>query len=210
VSVPAAHFDQMYAESADPWDLAGRWYDRRKYALTVASLPSPSYRRAFEPACSVGVLTELLAARCETLLATDLSQDAVAVTRRRLRAQPHVTVERQQIPGDWPPGTFDLIVLSEVGYYLAPAVFATVVDQAISSLDPDGVIVAAHWRHPIDGCPTDGDGVHDALRADPRLDVLARHEEADFLLEVLTLGPAMSIAAREGLVDGPRRDRSAS
>ena len=29
----------MYAESADPWQLAGRWYEQRKYAITLALLP---------------------------------------------------------------------------------------------------------------------------------------------------------------------------
>lgn len=29
----------MYGASAGPWDLAGRWYEQRKYAVTLASLP---------------------------------------------------------------------------------------------------------------------------------------------------------------------------
>jgi SAM-dependent methyltransferase len=201
VSVAPAHFEQMYAASPDPWDLAGRWYDRRKYQLTVASLPSPMYRRAFEPACSVGVLTELLAVRCESLLSTDLSRGAVDATRRRVQDQPHVSVEQQRIPAEWPTGRFDLIVLSEVGYYLSPEDFEQVVGHTVDSLEPDGVVVAVHWRHQIPGCPTAGDEVHRALRRHSGLEVLASHEEADFRLDVLVPGPMVSIAAREGLVE---------
>lgn len=51
---PAAYFEDMYRDAADPWHLAERWYERRKYDLTLAGLPLPRYRRAFEPACSVG------------------------------------------------------------------------------------------------------------------------------------------------------------
>lgn len=57
MSTPPAYFEAMYAGAVDPWDLAGRWYEQRKYALTLASLPRPRYRAAFEPGCSVGVLT---------------------------------------------------------------------------------------------------------------------------------------------------------
>ncbi len=56
-----AYFDRMYSESADPWQLQSRWYERRKYAITLALLPYARYRHAFEPGCSVGVLTEQLA-----------------------------------------------------------------------------------------------------------------------------------------------------
>ena len=62
--LPDHYFTDMYAEASDPWGLAERWYEQRKYAITVAMLPQPRYRHAFEPGCSVGVLTERLAGRC--------------------------------------------------------------------------------------------------------------------------------------------------
>ncbi|KPC81578.1 SAM-dependent methyltransferase, partial [Streptomyces sp. NRRL F-6602] len=61
----------MYADAPDPWRLADRWYEHRKYTLTLASLPRRRYRRAFEPGCSVGVLTRMLAGRCEEVVAAD-------------------------------------------------------------------------------------------------------------------------------------------
>ena len=53
-----AYFDRMYSESVDPWQLQSRWYEQRKYAITLALLPYARYRHAFEPGCSIGVLTE--------------------------------------------------------------------------------------------------------------------------------------------------------
>ena len=84
--VPDEYFDAMYARSADPWQLADRWYERRKYAITMAMLPLPRYRHAYEPGCSVGVLTELLAARCDHVTATDVAEAALAATAERLDA----------------------------------------------------------------------------------------------------------------------------
>ena len=60
MNVAAEYFEAMYRESQDPWSLSTRWYERRKYALTVAALPRARYRSAFEPGCSVGELSALL------------------------------------------------------------------------------------------------------------------------------------------------------
>ena len=64
----------MYARVAGSVGTADRWYERRKYAITMAMLPLPRYRHAYEPGCSVGVLTELLAARCDHVTATDVAE----------------------------------------------------------------------------------------------------------------------------------------
>ncbi|WP_431313502.1 hypothetical protein [Streptomyces lydicus] len=49
MSTPPAYFEAMYAGAVDPWDLAGRWYEQRKYALTLASLPRRRYPDASAP-----------------------------------------------------------------------------------------------------------------------------------------------------------------
>ena len=47
--LPDAYFDRMYADAGDPWELGTRWYEQRKYAITMAVLPYRRYRHAFEP-----------------------------------------------------------------------------------------------------------------------------------------------------------------
>ena len=63
-STDRTYFEQIYDHDPDPWGFESRWYEHRKYALTMAALPEPHYRSAFEPGCSIGVLTDLLAPRC--------------------------------------------------------------------------------------------------------------------------------------------------
>jgi SAM-dependent methyltransferase len=200
MSLPPPYFDRLYAETADPWSLADRWYEHRKYAVTIACLPRARFRRGFEPGCSVGVLTAMLARRCDELVATDVSAAAVATARERVRDEAGVTVTQMQVPRQWPAGEFDLIVLSEIGYYLSMAELRELVDRAVGSLAADGVLVAVHWRHPVTDYPRTGDAVHDVLAADPRLVGLAEHLEADFRLDVLTRPGVGSVAQAEGLV----------
>jgi SAM-dependent methyltransferase len=114
----AGYFDGQYAATPDPWGFTSRWYERRKYAISVALLPAERYRSGFEPGCSIGVLTSMLAARCGTLLACDMASSAVAAAARRTAPFPQVRVEQRALPGGWPGGRFDLVVFSEMLYYL--------------------------------------------------------------------------------------------
>ncbi|MCS0636891.1 nodulation S family protein [Streptomyces sp. LP05-1] len=202
---PDAYFDGMYRDAEDPWRLAERWYERRKYDLTVAALPLPRYRRAFEPGCSVGELTRRLAARCDTVLACDRVESAVETTRRRTDGLPGVTVRRLRIPEEWPEGTFDLIVLSELLYYLDDSALDTLLDRTVAALEPGGTLVTVHWDHPVDEHLTTGTGIARRLDGRPGLDLLVDHREEDFVLQVHRRpGPdgrrAPGVAAREGLV----------
>ncbi|HVC23570.1 MAG TPA: SAM-dependent methyltransferase [Candidatus Dormibacteraeota bacterium] len=180
-----AYFESLYAANPDPWGFETRWYERRKHALTVASLPRPRYQRVFEPACSNGRLSSLLAPRCASLLAVDAVGAAVERAQRRLANQTHVKVEQRQLPAEWPGGTFDLIVVSEFLYYLDGDDLGAVIERILAALELEGTLVAVHWRHPVAGYPLTGDAVHRSLRSTPGLALLASHREEDFLIDVL-------------------------
>jgi len=201
MTLPTAYFDAMYAESPDPWSFRDRWYERRKRALTLAALPARRYRSALEPGCSIGLLTEGLAQRCDEVLAIDTSADAVVTAREHLVDQPHVRVEQRRLPEDWPGdrSAYDLVLLSEVGYYFDATDLDTVLDRIVTSLTGDGTLLACHWRHPVADYPRSGDDVHAAIAARPELRRAVRHVETDFLLEVFTVGDQPSVAHREGL-----------
>jgi SAM-dependent methyltransferase len=204
VSLGPDYFEDVYAAAQDPWSLASRWYERRKYAVTLAALPQDRYARGLEIGCSVGVLTALLAERCDELLAVDIAAAAVRSTAARTAELPQVRVEQRELPGEWPSGHFDLIVLSEVLYYLSDADADDLLKRACEALDPAGTLIAVHWRHPVADYPRNGDEVHQALATGSRAWGLARsvrHEELDFLLDVYLRTPPtpQSVAQREGL-----------
>jgi LmbE family N-acetylglucosaminyl deacetylase len=199
-SMHPAYFDAMYARSPDPWGFADRFYETRKRALTMAVLPRARFRSAFEPGCSIGLITEQLAGRCDAVLATDVAGAALEQAAARLAGHSHVRLEQKSIADEWPAGSSDLVVLSEVGYYLAPEHLPVLAMRAAESLTDDGCLVACHWRHPVAEYPTAGDELHAVLRRTRGLAVLAEHVEADFRLDVLVPSPAVSVAAREGLV----------
>jgi LmbE family N-acetylglucosaminyl deacetylase/SAM-dependent methyltransferase len=180
-----AVFDRVHGDADDPWSVDDSWYEERKRDLTLAALPRRRFRRALEVGCSIGALTASLATRCDDLLALDTSAVAVASASRRLQGAANARVAQANLPEAWPEGRFDLVVVSEVGYFLSPARLRRLITSAEASLTDEGVIVLCHWRHPILGWPLDGPRVHELWRDSTRLPVLAEHREADFLLDVL-------------------------
>ncbi len=115
-----AHFETLFQHSDDPWKFRTRWYEARKRAVTLACLPAQRFVHGYEPGCANGELSAALAARCERLLVSDGSSHAVALARTRLAALPHVQVIEAWLPQAWPQEHFDLIVISELGYFLEP------------------------------------------------------------------------------------------
>ena len=162
VTLPPEYFEQAWAGDDDPWRIADRWYERRKRDLVLAALPRERFGRGLEVGCAAGHLTRRLAGRCDRLLACDGSPRAVALARERVPARPS-PCEQRWLPAEWPEGRFDLVVLSEVGYYLGREDLARLARLCADGLRPGGVLVACHWRHPAPGYPGTAAGVHDRL-----------------------------------------------
>jgi LmbE family N-acetylglucosaminyl deacetylase/SAM-dependent methyltransferase len=177
-------FERLHARHADPWQVRGSRYERRKRAATLATLPRRRYRRVFEPGCSIGELSAALAPRCGHLLAADVSESAVRAARRRLSRFRHVTVRRATLPQAWPPGRFDLIVISELGYFLGHDDLALLLDRARASLAGGGQLLLCHWRGEVDGWPLDGDRVHEIAAERLRLPRIAHHLTSRFRVDV--------------------------
>lgn len=191
----AEFFDAAYERHDDPWGLATRWYETRKRAILLASLPQQWYERALEIGSSIGVTTEALADRTTSLLSVDVS--TAAVQRARQRVGEKATIEVRDVTHDFPAGEFDLVVLSEVGYYFGAGLTA-VLASIEAALAAHGTLVACHWRHPVVEYPLSGDAVHEAIDR-LGLDRILRHEEEDFVLEVFSRD-ARSVARRTGLL----------
>ncbi|MEO6363894.1 MAG: class I SAM-dependent methyltransferase [Caldimonas sp.] len=160
-SLPPSYFDRIYAADPDPWSFASSEYERSKYAATLDALPRAAYERAFEIGCSIGILTEQLAARCRHLLAVDVSQAALDQARDRCAALLQVELRLMEVPNELPSGEFDLILVSEVGYYWVLADLRRALDWMCGALRSGGDLVLVHWTPVVSDYPLAGDDVHE-------------------------------------------------
>ncbi|MFC9434904.1 class I SAM-dependent DNA methyltransferase [Nocardia sp. NPDC057030] len=196
------YFDDMYARDPDPWGFTTRWYERRKRALTMAALPKARYHNAFEPGCSIGTLSAELTERCDRLVCTDIAAQALESAGRRIdrlheSERGAVEFRRWALGEPWPDEHFDLIVLSEVCYYLDSVSLRTAFTHAVDHLEPNGALLCVHWRRKVPEYPLSGDHVHAIARTTHGLSALAGYHDEDLLLDVFLAGAPVSVATTE-------------
>lgn len=210
------YFDALYQASDDPWRIEDNWYEQRKRALLTAMLPRRRFRNALEPGCGTGELTLALGPHCDHILASDLAPAAVDIARRRWQQyqqrqpnffapghQPHCHARfiDMTLPADWPAhlgASFDLIVISELAYYLDAAALQRLPALINGSLADDGVLLACHWRHDFPQRLHDTASIHAGFDNIPALHRMAHYQDEDFLLDMWCRQPA-SIAQQQGL-----------
>lgn len=188
-----ATFDAMYDDGPDPWQFRGSFYEERRRALVLGLLGRRRYGSVLEVGCADGQMTAALLDRADDVLALDTSPRAVEAARL---AAPGATVVVGTAPHALPQGPFDLVLLSEVGYFLTPLELLATLRKVQASLAPDGELLLCHWQHPTTGVPLDGALVHEQAGAALGGRRLATHADDDVRIEVW--GQATSVAEREG------------
>jgi len=152
----AQYFESLYAANPDPWDFQTSPYEQQKYQATLAMLAGRRFSNALEIGCSIGVFTQMLAKQCDALLGVDLAATALAAAAARCGALPHIRFETRQIPADWPAQKFDLMLFSEILYFLSPADIAATAALACASALPDGIALLVNYTEQINE-PCSGD-----------------------------------------------------
>lgn len=160
-SLSTQYFDDVYNQNEDPWDFENSPYETSKYQATLAALPKEMYQQAFEIGCSIGVLTKMLAPKCVHLLAVEPADKAFQKAKNRVKDLPNVEVEKMLVPDEFPGQQFDLILLSEVGYYLSKPDLEKLAELMIDHLLPNGQLLLVHWTPFVPDYPQTGDEVHD-------------------------------------------------
>jgi predicted TPR repeat methyltransferase len=178
------YFEGLYAESDDPWNFETSEYECIKYGRTLEVLGERRFERALEAGASIGVFTEMLAGRCDELLAVDVSERAVAAARKRLSGRKHVLVERCTLPEEMPDGPFDLIVASEILYYYTREEMVATLRAFERELARGGALLAVHWRRKTRTYPLQGDEVHELLLRHTRLHNTKTIVEPDYRLDL--------------------------
>ncbi len=163
LSTSPEYFERMYAADIDPWDFETSPYEKDKYAATMAALPKQRYQSAFEIGGSIGVLTQMLSARCQSLLSVDVSERAQAKARERCQQISQVEFQVMQVPHQYPNRMFDLTLVSEVGYYWGDQDFPKAQQQIADHLEPGGHLLLVHWTPFVEEYPRTGDSVHEAF-----------------------------------------------
>ncbi len=164
-SLPRAYFEDVYRAHRDPWSFETSPYETAKYDATLAALPRAHYRDGFEIGCSIGVLTKRLAPICDWLLAVDTVAGVLDEAKRRCQRFPQVRFQQMAAPDEFPDQSFDLIIMSEVGYYFSETKLKEARERIIAALETGGHLLLIHWTPFVPDYPLTGDQVHEAFLA---------------------------------------------
>lgn len=159
-TLKADYFADVYAANDDPWNFETSAYEAQKYKATIEALPHKHYRNALEIGCSIGVLTKMLSEKCLNLLATDISDKALDFAKIRCKELKNITFENKTFPQEFPDDLFDLIVISEVAYYLSEEDWKLAIHKINDHLLENGEVILIHWLPVVADYPETGDQVH--------------------------------------------------
>jgi len=116
----AAYFSELW-RVGDPWDLETSPFEQAKYDAQLALIDAGArrYGRALEIGCAAGAFTRRLAERCDSVVALDIAEPAIALARARTRTTNidyrvgNIMQWDAELDGHW-----DLVVLAETVCYL--------------------------------------------------------------------------------------------
>ncbi|HWT60439.1 MAG TPA: trifunctional glycosyltransferase/class I SAM-dependent methyltransferase/polysaccharide deacetylase [Rhizobium sp.] len=149
-------------ERPDPWNYLSV-YEQVKYAQTMSLIPK-GIETALELACAEGIFTENLAREVGRVTATDISQRAIDRAVERCRDLSNVELRVLDFVSEDLPPQQDLILCSEVLYYMKDEeMLAAVCRKMAAALKPGGYLITAHahlrrdepartgfdWGHPF-------------------------------------------------------------
>lgn len=178
----AGFFEDKYRHNPDPWRFGSSEYELARYNTIFEALRDLRYARALEPGCSIGVLTQRLAPLCEELLAMDISPTAVSLARERCHDLANVEIICGEFPSQMPHGSFDLIVLSEIGYYFDRSAVERIARKLRRRLRSHATVLAVHWLGESEDHVMSGDEVHEIFESSLELTLIQNDRHAGFRL----------------------------
>jgi SAM-dependent methyltransferase len=176
-------FENKYRQDIDPWNFESSPYEKERYAAILRTLRNHGYSSAFEPGCSIGVLTQALARYCSRLEAVDISPTAVVRAQARCKDLLNVHIQCGSLPEAIPDGEFDLVVFSEIGYYFERRELEKITQELCEKLIPGGTLIAAHWLGTSADHLLSGDQVHESIRENDNLSLDKAERYRNFRLD---------------------------
>ena len=145
--VPQGSYAKFYTDCTDPWGYEVAPFALERFEASIELLDGARrggcFERAWEIGCAEGVMTARLARICERLSAVDFVP--LALERARVRCQEfgNVSFSEWDLKSDPAPGTFDLIVITDVlgSNFGGERDVRRARDKVVSALAPGGYLL---------------------------------------------------------------------
>lgn len=143
-------FEAKFRDDIDPWDYTGSRFEAFKRQILLNACGRYKHGRVLELGCAIGETTRSLSPLSLRLLAVDGSSTALEEAASRLSGAHHIQFRRAILPQEMPKGAYDLIVVSELAYYLPAHRLSALATNTIAVLAPRGRVVLLNHRRAFD------------------------------------------------------------
>jgi SAM-dependent methyltransferase len=188
------HFERLYEEEIDPWRFRDSDYEADKYQKTIDALPPGTFSLCLELGCSIGVLTRLLAEKCDRIIAIDTSEKAIREAEKAC-AGLRVDFRQAHLPKGRLGQGMDLVVASEVLYYLEPDALSELAKRLSEAVKPSAVCIGVHWTGSTD-YPLGADEACELFATQANLTSLDRLDMANYRLDVWQFPDSCALSDR--------------
>jgi len=163
-AIDIAGFEKKFRAEIDPWDYTHSRFEHFKRLILLRACGPSKHGRVLELGCAIGETSRLLGRISVRLLAVDGSPTALAEAMRRIPHSRHVSFRYANLPGQMPRRQFDLIVVSELVYYLRQHQQQVLADRLVLALAPGGMTVILNHRRPFNDAAMLPELAHRRLR----------------------------------------------
>ena len=189
---PPEHFASLYADDGDPWHARASRYEVEKRADNGDQLQGRSYERGLDIGCGEGHLAAALVDAGIVRHMTGLDRDTGIVARANARHGENAALSfvTGALPDGLPDSAFDLVVISEVLYFLDEQSLAALVRQLGHRLHPGADLLVVSYLGET-GTPLSGRAAHDLFAAlfGTALRTVSLRERENYLAELFRFSP---------------------
>lgn len=137
-------FEALFQTDPDPWDYESSRFEAHKRKVLLNHIGLRSRGRVLELACANGVTTQALMRCALRTTALDASATALSQAETRLKDADRLRLMHAKLPGGMPRELFDLIVVSEIVYYLRRDAYTRLAMEILSRIAPGGRVLVLH------------------------------------------------------------------
>ncbi|WAP66744.1 class I SAM-dependent methyltransferase (plasmid) [Jiella pelagia] len=189
---PPEHFAELYADDGDPWHARSSRYEVEKRADNCAQLDVRCYERGLDIGCGEGHLAAELVNRAIVRSMTGLDRDAGIVARANgaYGQRSELRFATGALPDDLPEVPFDLVVVSEVLYFLDEPALVALAQHLSNRMQTGADILVVSYLGET-GTPLSGRAAHDLFLAlfGTALTTLSLRTHEQYQAELLRFSP---------------------
>lgn len=134
-------YDLAYRLRNDLFEIEGSEYEQHKLNRLIGVIRQRRYKTVLDVGCGIGILAEKISPFCQQIIGIDFSPKAISLAEKRCKNLENVSFLERDIRTFDFQGDYDLVIFSEVLYYLEDRFIERIVHRLKKNLPDSARII---------------------------------------------------------------------